>query len=110
MLAIGFGVAGVVAGGIAVSDARRLPAQAAPRLTFAVDGLDCAFWCAVRLTDSVDRLDGAIVERVDRRSGAIIVRHDPTRQSAADVRRAIEAAGFSVRRDDAANGAISDQR
>ncbi|MBK8099321.1 MAG: heavy-metal-associated domain-containing protein [Planctomycetes bacterium] len=103
LLLLGLGIAAVGAGGIAWSNARRVPADDAPRLTLSVDGLDCAFWCAVRLTDSVDRLDGAIVESVDRRTGAIVVRHDPARQTTANVQRAIAAAGFTLRERPAAD-------
>lgn len=110
LLLLGLAIVGGGAGAIAWSNAQRVPAVDAPRLTLAVDGLDCAFWCAVRLTDSVDRLDGAIVESVDRRTGAIVVRHDPGRQTPADVRRAIEAAGFTLRSERPAADVPADQR
>src|SRR5690606_19682003 len=45
-------------------EAARQPAADAPRLEFTVDGLDCPVWCAVRLSDGIDGLDGAEVEQI----------------------------------------------
>ena len=79
-----------------VRDARRQPGLDAPRTEFTLDGLDCPFWCAVRLTESVDGLDGARVEAMDQKNGKVIVRHDVSRQNVDDLVRIIESHGFAV--------------
>lgn len=94
-------VAGVVlfagiAATLAYRDARRRPAEDAPRVEFTVDGLDCPVWCAVRLTDCIDRLDGARVESIDQKTGKVIVRHDPKRQNVDGLRQLFDKRGFAV--------------
>jgi hypothetical protein len=93
--------AGVVAlaafaGYRAFDDARRRPAADDPRTAFTVEGLDCPVWCAVRLTESIDRLDGARGETFDRNHGTVVVRHDPSRQNEAALRAVFAANGFPV--------------
>ena len=80
----------------ALMKARRQPAADAPLVEFTVDGLDCPVWCAVRLSESIDRLDGARVESLDRNTGKVVVRHDPRRQNVAALRRVFTARGFAV--------------
>lgn len=75
---------------------RRAPGNSAPLIKFTVDGLDCPFWCAVRLTEAIDGLNGAHVETWDRFEGTVVVRHDPARQDVETLRLLIEEAGFPV--------------
>jgi copper chaperone CopZ len=63
---------------------------------FTVEGLDCPVWCAVRLSNSIDSLDGARVESIDQKTGKVIVRHDPARQNVEVLRKLIDARGFTV--------------
>ena len=84
------------AASLAYRAARRQPAADAPRVEFTVDGLDCPVWCAVRLSDGIDGLDGALVESMDQKSGKVIVRHDPARQNVAALREAFGVRGFPV--------------
>lgn len=81
---------------LAYRDALRRPDDDAPRVEFTVDGLDCPVWCAVRLTESIDHLDGARVESLDQKNGKVIVRHDPTRQNVAALQKLFAARGFAV--------------
>lgn len=76
---------------------RRAPGDDAATVEFTVDGLDCPIWCAVRLTDAIDALDGAEVGDWDRAAGTVLVRHDPDRQDVAALRTVFEHAGFPVR-------------
>lgn len=76
--------------------AGRAPGPDAPAVTFTIEGLDCAFWCSVRLCEAIDPLDGAQVESVDRERGRVVVRHDPARQSVARLRAVLERSGFGV--------------
>lgn len=85
-----------VAGTLAYRDSLRQPAEDAPRVEFTIDGLDCPVWCAVRLTESIDGLDGARVESLDQKMGKVIVRHDPTRQNVEALRKLFGARGFAV--------------
>jgi len=85
-----------IAGTLAYRDALRQPDEDAPRIEFTVDGLDCPVWCAVRLSDSIDTLDGARVESIDQKTGKVIVRHDPKRQNVAGLRKLFDARGFAV--------------
>lgn len=85
-----------IAGTLAYRDAQRQPAADAPRIEFTVEGLDCPVWCAVRLSDSIDRLDGARVESIDQKTGKVIVRHDPNRQNVDGLRKLFDARGFAV--------------
>lgn len=78
-------------------DARRSPAPDDPEIEFTVDGLDCPVWCAVRLSEAIDRLDGARVEGIDQKHGKVIVRHDPARQNLAALEALFAARGFPVR-------------
>lgn len=87
-----------VAGWRAWRAAERQPAADAPRLEFTVDGLDCPVWCAVRLSDGIDGLDGAEVELLDQKNGKVVVRFDPTRQNEADLRASFARRGFPVLR------------
>ncbi|MFK7743218.1 MAG: heavy-metal-associated domain-containing protein [Planctomycetota bacterium] len=103
LLAAGFAWQGI-------EESRRTPAEDAPRIEFDVDGLDCPFWCAVRLTESIDGLDGAIVERLDQKGGTVTVRHDPTRQGAAKLRRLLDARGFAVQDSRAVGRAAGESR
>ena len=75
---------------------RRAPGADAPVVEFEVEGLDCPVWCAVRLSDAIDGLDGAHVERLDRGTGRVTVRHDPARQDVDSLRAVFEARGFPV--------------
>jgi hypothetical protein len=80
--------------------ALRTPAADAPRVAFEVDGRDCPGWCAVRLTESIDCLDGAEVEVLDQKNGKVVVRHDPNRQNVdalRDLRDLLDRRGFAVR-------------
>lgn len=79
-----------------VRDLQRQPAPDAPRIEFTVEGLDCPLWCAVRLTETIDGLDGARVERLDQKTGKVVVRHDPSRQNVQALSNAFEARGFAV--------------
>ena len=85
-----------IAATLAYRDRLRQPADDAPRVAFTVDGLDCPVWCAVRLTESIDGLDGARVESLDQKSGKVIVRHDPARQNVAALTKLFAARGFAV--------------
>jgi hypothetical protein len=76
----------------------REPPADAPLVEFAVEGLDCPLWCAVRLCDGIDDLDGACVERIDVERGTVVVRHAPERIDPAALQRRIEARGFRVKR------------
>lgn len=80
----------------AAQRAARRPADDAPRVAFTVDGLDCPVWCAVRLSASIDGLDGAEVEVFDQKSGKVVVRHDPTRQNVEALRQLLDRRGFAV--------------
>ena len=53
-------------------------------------------WCAVRLTESIDGLDGARVERMDQKTGKVIVQHDPARQNEETLRKLFGERGFPV--------------
>lgn len=85
-----------IAGGLAYRDSLRQPAEDAPRVEFTIEGLDCPVWCAVRLTESIDVLDGARVESLDQKNGKVIVRHDPNRQNVETLRKLFGARGFAV--------------
>ena len=85
-----------IAGSLAYRDALRQPAQDAPRVEFTIEGLDCPVWCAVRLTESIDGLDGARVESLDQKNGKVIVRHDPNRQNVETLHKLFGAQGFAV--------------
>jgi hypothetical protein len=85
-----------IAGTLAYQDVLRQPAEDAPRVEFTIDGLDCPVWCAVRLTESIDGLDGARVESLDQKLGKVIVRHDPARQNVEALRKLFGARGFAV--------------
>ena len=91
-----------IAGSLAYRDSLRTPAPDAPRVEFTVDGLDCPVWCAVRLTESIDHLDGARVESIDQQTGKVIVRHDPSRQNLATLQKLFAARGFAVQQSQAA--------
>lgn len=96
LTAVGIVLFAAIAGARAYRDALRQPAEDAPRLEFSVEGLDCPVWCAVRLTESIDGLDGARVESLDQKNGKVIVRHDPTRQNEEALRKLFDARGFPV--------------
>ena len=87
----------VIASLRAFVEAARQPAADAPRLEFTVDGLDCPVWCAVRLSDGIDGLDGAEVEQIDQKNGKVVVRFDPARQNEADLTAQFAQRGFPVR-------------
>jgi len=74
----------------------RAPGDAAPVIEFEVEGLDCAFWCAVKLTDAIDQLDGARVESFDPGKGRVTIRHDPKRQDADQLRAIFETRGYDI--------------
>jgi len=80
----------------AYDDHRRRPAPDDPRVTFTVEGLDCPVWCAVRLSDAIDHLDGARVESMDQENGKVVVWHDPMRQNVEQLRALFDARGFAV--------------
>ena len=92
----GVAVFAAIAGAFALRDAQRRPAADAPRIEFTLEGLDCPVWCAVRLTESVDGLDGARVESLDQKNGKVIVRHDPNRQNVQALHKLFDARGFAV--------------
>lgn len=94
---VGVALFAVTAGAFALRDAQRRPAEDAPRVEFTLDGLDCPVWCAVRLTESVDGLDGARVESLDQKNGKVIVRHDPNRQNVEALHKLFDARGFAVK-------------
>lgn len=96
LTAIGLALLAAGLGYQALRRAQRTPAADAPRTEFAVEGLDCPVWCAVRLTESIDRLDGAVVERLDQHGGKVVVRYDPSRQNVEQLRRLLDARGFPV--------------
>ena len=50
----------------------------------------------MRLTESLDGLDGARLESYDHKSGKVIVRHDPSRQDVAVLGELFRARGFAV--------------
>ncbi|MFT4513866.1 MAG: hypothetical protein ACI89X_002555 [Planctomycetota bacterium] len=85
-----------IAGALAYRDVLRQPSEDAPRVEFTIEGLDCPVWCAVRLTESIDGLDGARVESLNQKDGKVIVRHDPTRQNVETLRKLFGARGFAV--------------
>ena len=85
-----------VAASLAYRDSLREPAEDAPRVEFTIEGLDCPVWCAVRLTESIDGLDGARVERMDQKTGKVIVQHDPARQNEETLRKLFGERGFPV--------------
>ena len=97
-LVIGLGLVALLGfGGYQLWDAaRRAPGEGASTVEFEVEGLDCPIWCAVRLTDAIDELDGAEVATWDQSAGTVVVRHDPARQDIAALRTVFERAGFPV--------------
>ncbi len=74
----------------------RAPAATDPVVEFFVENLDCPIWCAVRVTDAIDALDGAETVTWDPATGVVAVRHDPARQSVAGLSAILEDAGFPV--------------
>jgi len=95
LLALGLSTA-VALGVLAVQRSQTQPGPSAPVTVFALEGLDCPVWCAVRLTEGVDALPGAAVEQLDLAAQTLRVRHDG-RQDPAAIQRRIEASGFRVR-------------
>ena len=96
LLAAGFAAVLLGLGGLGLWRSSQEPPRDAPQLEFAVEGLDCPFWCAVRLCDGIDGLGGAKVERFDARRGTVVVRYAPGVADAAGVQRRIEERGFRV--------------
>lgn len=96
ILAVGLACVGLALGGFALWRSSREPPADAPLVEFTVEGLDCPLWCAVRLCDGIDGLDGARVERIDPARGTLVVRHAPDRAGEATLRERIEARGFRV--------------
>ena len=96
LLAAGFAAVVLGLGGLALWRSSQEPPSDAPQLEFAVEGLDCPFWCAVRLCDGIDALRGARVERLDPRRGTVTVRYSPGVTGAVDVQRRLEERGFRV--------------
>lgn len=92
----GFAALAAWLGWQAWAESQRAPAADAPTVEFLVEGLDCPFWCAVKLTDAIDSLDGASVEGFTPAEGRITIRHDPERQSIAALQTVFEARGFPV--------------
>jgi copper chaperone CopZ len=88
--------ASLALGLLAMRRSQAQPDAAAPVTVFALEGLDCPVWCAVRLTEGVDALPGAAVEQLDLAAQTLRVRHDG-RQDPAAIQRRIEASGFRVR-------------
>jgi len=95
--AVGVVAVGALYGWVQWRKAARTPADDAPRVAFTVDGLDCPVWCAVRLTESIDGLDGALVELLDQNTGKVVVRHDPNRQNVDALRALLDRRGFAVK-------------
>ena len=50
----------------------------------------------MRLTESIDGLDGARVESFDQKTGKVVVWHDPARQNVASLQALFDARGFPV--------------
>lgn len=96
MVAGGLAATALSLGGLALWRSSQEPSSDAPQLEFAVEGLDCPFWCAVRLCDGIDALRGARVERLDPRRGTVTVRYSPEVTDAVDVQRRIQERGFRV--------------
>lgn len=97
---VAVGLLGAFAAGIgwlAVRDWQRAPGADAVATEFTVDGLDCPVWCAVRLTEGIDALDGARVASIDPRHGKVVVRYDPARQPEGTLRGLLAARGFAVK-------------
>ncbi|MCR9244619.1 MAG: heavy-metal-associated domain-containing protein [bacterium] len=80
----------------AISASLRAPAPTDPVTEFFVEGLDCPVWCAVRLTDGIDELDGAQVVEWNPRESTVKVQHDPARQDVAALTAILERAGYPV--------------
>ncbi len=95
VLLLGAFAAGI--GWMAWRDGQRAPGADAVATEFSVDGLDCPVWCAVRLTEGIDALDGARVEAIDPRHGKVVVRYDPVRQPERTLRGLLAARGFPVK-------------
>ncbi|MGE3172360.1 MAG: heavy-metal-associated domain-containing protein [Planctomycetota bacterium] len=96
VIAVGLLALGLFEGQRAWRAAVRAPAADAPRVEFDVEGLDCPVWCAVRLTENFDDLDGARIESIDQQHGRVVVRHDPARQDLAALRALLQRHGFPV--------------
>lgn len=97
LVVAGLLLAGGLYGWVQWRKAARTPSEDAPRVAFTVDGLDCPVWCAVRLTESIDGLDGALVEVLDQKNGKVVVRHDPSRQNVDALRDLLDRRGFAVK-------------
>ncbi len=61
-----------------------------------MQGLDGAFWCAVRLSDGVDEPGVAWVESLEPRTGKVVVRYLPAHVDPNGLQQRLEARGFSV--------------
>lgn len=70
--------------------------EAPARLEIEVDGLDCAFWCAVGVEAALAAVPGTRVDRVDTSRGIVFVSFDPKRASADAIVQRI-ASRWSVR-------------
>lgn len=66
--------------------------------TLQADGLACPF-CAYGIEKHIQRIDGAESVSTDIKSGTVVITMTPGRTlEEADARRAVEAAGFTMRR------------
>ena len=63
-------------------------------LTLRIDGMSCGH-CVARVEKALSRLDGVHVRRVD--VGAAEIDYDPARTPFAQIRQAIDDAGYTAR-------------
>ncbi|HEX3552838.1 MAG TPA: heavy-metal-associated domain-containing protein [Thermoanaerobaculia bacterium] len=63
-------------------------------LTLQIEGMSCGH-CVARVDKALSRLDGVRVRRVDL--GAAEIDHDPARTPFAQIRQAIDDAGYTAR-------------
>jgi copper ion binding protein len=72
------------------------PAAAEPTtLTLEVSGMTCA-GCEQSIAASVKKIDGVREVTADHKAGKAVVKFDPARARAADIRHAIEKAGYRI--------------
>src|SRR5690349_15638255 len=71
------------------------PAGAVREVTLPIDGMTCAS-CVRRVERALDKVDGVAEANVNLATERARVRFDPTRADLADLKQAVEAAGYRV--------------
>jgi hypothetical protein len=61
-----------------------------------VEGLDCAFWCSVRVLDVFENLPGTAVDALEPATGTLRLRFDPSRRSPGEIADILALRGFPV--------------